>query len=794
MWGWAIGSGAGALMFPEQVEGPRLQDLKVQTSEYGRPIPIVYGHVGIGGNVIWAMDLIEVEGSSGGGKGGAEQTTYSYFANFAVAVCEGEAAFGRIWAGPEKRLIWDGTLLEGTGNITFYTGTETQEPDPLMESDLGVGNVPAYRGTAYVVFEMFPLEKDGNRIPFLTFEVGNVATNVNTGPANTGFTWFSYVLQADELVFSFYYGTYDGVTIHQATTDPAQPMTFYRHYGQHLGPIGSFENRPFLDPDRRRIVVASLPSSGLGFTTQDWDNGDIDEIAFTLPIGADPNIGVNILGGCYHNGSYIFLSSGSSGSPTGTIGFCIVDPDTLECTAAYSGTTGASSGPDELLQPADPSANYLLVVSSDLTLTKHTIASGLPATTIGTVLGGTVYGGSLAVDPYTGYVWSHTYTGGTLSWTVHDPVTATLVNSGSVPASFYVGTGGFAFEPSNVIVFGTRYLAVDYFVLFDHSGNYLSDAIGGYHGTASLMRVVYNDTANQLIGFRYGGNINFAPENDPLDLHLLDPITGEHAATTLYHANPDVHGSVDLGSADLDNVVRNLCIRAGLDAGQIDVTALADDKVDGFVVGNVTTVKDAILALSPAYYFDGAEWDGKMHFPKRGGTPVVVIPDADLGASESSGEQEEPLMTVRKMDDDLPLIVTVKYLSQATKYEVATRAAQRLVGESQNRQAPLDMPIVMTDTKAQEVAEVNLHLPWVSRLSYTFSLPRKYSYLTPTDVIVVGGYTVRLLRIQKTADGRLKCEAVHDDAHVYTPEVIVTETPPPEEEVGVTSVTTLELM
>src|SRR5690606_24990988 len=46
-----------------------------------------------------------------------------------------------------------------------YPGRETQPPDPLSEARQGAGNAPAHRGTGYVVFDRFPLDDYGNRIP-----------------------------------------------------------------------------------------------------------------------------------------------------------------------------------------------------------------------------------------------------------------------------------------------------------------------------------------------------------------------------------------------------------------------------------------------------------------------------------------------------------------------------------------------------------------------------------------------------------------------------------------------------
>jgi hypothetical protein len=157
-------------------EGPRLTDLEVMASTEGAPIPRVYGRARVSGEMIWATELEEAVSvsteTSGGGKGGGGSATvsttsmsYSYFANFAVGL--GEATIGgvmRVWA--------DGKPLDLSGvTMRFYSGAETQTPDPLIVAKEGTGNVPAYRGLSYVVFERLPLANFGNRIPQLSFEV-----------------------------------------------------------------------------------------------------------------------------------------------------------------------------------------------------------------------------------------------------------------------------------------------------------------------------------------------------------------------------------------------------------------------------------------------------------------------------------------------------------------------------------------------------------------------------------------------------------------------------------------------
>ena len=53
--------------------------------------------------------------------------------------------------------------------MRIYRGNSTQSPDPLISAVQSTA--PAYRGTAYVVFERLALEAFGNRLPQLSFEV-----------------------------------------------------------------------------------------------------------------------------------------------------------------------------------------------------------------------------------------------------------------------------------------------------------------------------------------------------------------------------------------------------------------------------------------------------------------------------------------------------------------------------------------------------------------------------------------------------------------------------------------------
>ncbi|MEY2688221.1 MAG: Sphingobium phage Lacusarx, partial [Pseudomonadota bacterium] len=177
--GWALGSAVGSSIDAPRQHGPRVEDLKVQISSFGAPIPKTYGTDRVAGVLIWAADFVETAHKQGG-KGGPKVTTYSYTCSFAVAIGDGEVgAVRRIWA--DTKLVYD-ARVGGEDPIavqnakfrqfwTLYPGSETQEPDATIEAVEGAGNVEAYRGTCYVVFTNLPLGDYGNRIPSFSFEL-----------------------------------------------------------------------------------------------------------------------------------------------------------------------------------------------------------------------------------------------------------------------------------------------------------------------------------------------------------------------------------------------------------------------------------------------------------------------------------------------------------------------------------------------------------------------------------------------------------------------------------------------
>jgi hypothetical protein len=173
-----LGPLAGASGQTSMPQGPRVSDLKLGTSSEGTPLPRVYGRARLPGQLIWATRFKEkkekVKQQTAGGKSVGGATTgsgktaktikYTYFANVAYALCEGPIdRIGTVWADGKK-------LKKGKFEFDVHLGAEDEPVESFIANKEG-GEVPAYRGTAYVVFKNMALESFGNRLPQLNIEV-----------------------------------------------------------------------------------------------------------------------------------------------------------------------------------------------------------------------------------------------------------------------------------------------------------------------------------------------------------------------------------------------------------------------------------------------------------------------------------------------------------------------------------------------------------------------------------------------------------------------------------------------
>lgn len=202
-----IGGAIGSYISPDVYNGPSIGDAQQQTTQAGVPRPVVYGHPApFAGNIIDGeakARKIKVKVGNGDGKGSQSYTKEEHFLlTYAIRICEGPiGGVARIWrngkvvadfrsdadippyingdTAARAKAIAEGraATVKFMKMCRIYLGTEDQLPDPSLEQLHGVGNVPAYRGTAYIVLTDDDVTDTRGSAAQYQFEVFGVATS-----------------------------------------------------------------------------------------------------------------------------------------------------------------------------------------------------------------------------------------------------------------------------------------------------------------------------------------------------------------------------------------------------------------------------------------------------------------------------------------------------------------------------------------------------------------------------------------------------------------------------------------
>lgn len=726
-WGYAIGSALGGAVDPEVIKntGPRLDDLTVQFSTYGAMIPKVYGTRRVSGNVIWASAMREtVTTVEDDGKGPVQETTtYTYSIDLAISIGEGEiVGIRKAWA--------NGTLLYNIGtdangatlsasddladSLTVYTGTESQLPDPTIEADKGAGNVPAYRGQAYVVIKDLQLAKFGNRVPNIEFEVlaaGSTTsagttwvqnsafptiTNGNPATSPTGNPNFAVDETADQ-IFCFYYlpdagprvsSTYDLTT--WTTVEPSGLPT-YTAYDRPAFVV--FESKLYL------IGGKVTPNDVTPNIYRSEDGGQTWAKVAELPNDGGGYFDLCCAG--VHSGKLFVLGGTNTIGTAGATVYRTADGVNWEIANATGSGSGFDNGRNGWLlshggalygMHSNPGATQRVYKSTDNGATWTQVNTSGPGTTTdfanGFVYNNTLYAFARAVGPIV-----YTSTDNGVTWTLLGGITPAMTA-----------------ERHNTAVFGGTLLLLDW---------------SSTPGTP-------------------------------------DP----GVQWKLYQSNTTITPS----TVALSTIVSGICSSAGLTAGQIDVTALTDT-VWGYVVTRQAAARGNLEVLRRCYLFDAVESDGKIKFVKRGGASAVTIPANDIGAYEVGQEPAEALEVRRMQEAEMPLVVSVNFPNVNNDYQVASETSRRLItlGEQVVRE---DCPVPLTPDQGAQLAEKLMYDAHISRTSFSFSTTRKYAKYEPTDVVRVtnpAGTTYEMRLTKKDESGPLiKWEGVATAQPVYS--------------------------
>ena len=836
--GWAVGGVAGQLLFPAKMpdqNGPRLGDLSVQTSGYGVAIPVVAGRAKIAGNVIWKTDLKETATTRRtGGKGGPTQKTteYSYSMSWATGLCEWlipptSAEVLRIWL--DEKLVYDTTGQSTVSQVPgltwrFYSGSETQLPDALIEATMGAGEAPAHRGLAYIVFEDVPMATFGNRMPNVTVEL--VADSVRTFPqtnsqppaspifasspgANAYQSDFSSNVAVDYARGRIYEGrrrtagaslasdylvrVYDLLTMQTLSEhnwrdviqglfapdtvindDGITPGILHVAEDGFLYAAGGGDYHSALvkiDPDRMVAVGSFGPLEGAGFILSLRRTDLSSPIHITSVqvdrVGDTPR--TYIIVGCQQAAamtfdaedmSYVWGSLVTTGSPPAPNNALSISPQLRPMQLV----PGQRRSPLE----ANPGQDLWWIRSVEagsytVTIQRIEYTSGLANLGADNAMGMKVYGfPEIDVNAQVDAPASRSVLQSVWHDQSDNTLVITLATAGS-QLSGWTRFSTFKWSPDGVVWTITNHTLPQF---HDARGD-IRRVFGGRWGLGG----------NFLIQPRTGDTVVDAAGDDFNTLYWLD----DQISVVGYRSGGQGHFEIARRRLDViapnaltvGAVVDAICQRAGLDAALINTAALTDS-LRGYTLPRPVSARDAITPLAAAFQFDAVEQDDVLVFRKRGGAPVAAIGYADL-------VREAPDATVveetRAQDQELPRAVTVRFADIERGWEQNAATWSRPISPTatvgSRVSASFDLPMPLTVGEGKTVAKRITVATWRERTRLMFSVGPRFARLVPTDVVTVGtrdGATIRcrVLSVQDGANWTRRIEAVTEDAAAYS--------------------------
>lgn len=195
-----------------------------------------------------------------------------------------------------------------------------------------------------------------------------------------------------------------------------------------------------------------------------------------------------------------------------------------------------------------------------------------------------------------------------------------------------------------------------------------------------------------------------------------------------------------LSQLNISDVLSDLLQKAGLKSDQFD-TGGVKGLLSGYVINDQQPVRSIIKMLQSCYFFDVVEQGSKLKFVQKGRGVTTVMPIGETVFSNNS-----KLVNISQLD--LNNKVNVVYFNRNFGYPIDVKYAEL---PKQGTAATVEIPLIMEEGEAQNIAEVLLYSSWQERNIYNFKLPIKYAWLAPSDVItILDGEKKHTVRIIKT--------------------------------------------
>jgi hypothetical protein len=762
------------------VTGPRLENLSVQDSRYGAGIPIVYGNARIAGNVIWSTSLIEAQhtssvGGKGGGASGVSETTYTYSVHCAIGICAGPiAGIATIWADSTviyQNGVWTSGIFDG---VSIYTGNPAQAPDSFMQSILGAGNVPAYRGMAYIVFDNLQLANFGNRLPNLTFEIAAAAATNNpfcsgaTGLAVSQRTqsvqngsMMPIVLQSNgaevqTVAIGGYVPNGSTATFIAATCDvtgntPALLTTATSASFPASSPPA--DSAWAVSPDGRFVACyiqnsLTVSHSFAIYDTQTQTFGTIYSATLASSsvykqiawIDSQHFVIDDVAGNV--RGLHVFARAGMNVVDLGFTG--LWGPGSGSATSTFYGAQFMPYA-DGLLATTFVANTKALQACSLTWRNNHlsvgaiyTVASNLP-------LGSGSSMHARFLNTANGE-WTLLY-GTVLSFSLmsFEPSASSAVITRpwqTITQNFGTGTTNFP------VFYGDRLLIVQNGI---NGANYLLSEVLLNNGSFSL-----SVNAANISGIPDTYNDFCAIKLDSARLLFLAQGGASNAFKQVAIFERNALGSVAA-------ILTDILTRAGYAPNDFDVSALSAALIQGYVLQDPMSARNAIEPLQTFTPFDLIEASGQLKAVLRGGTAIAAVNAGEWRGAFENKPQPPPLLITRAQEMDLPREVDIDIIDPSRNFEVNCQRARRLASSAQTVQK-IALPIVCNAETAKQMAETKLYTAWAERDLVKLNVSRAWLALDPADVIDLGSGTLLRIASVTQSGGLIKLEGFYSYA------------------------------
>lgn len=773
-WGFAIGTAAGGAMFPPKLpDGPRLNDKQVQSSAYGETVPRVYGSYLLAGNVIWATDLKETAKEQSGKGGGPTYTTYSYSVSCAISLCQGPIiGIRRIFA--DGKLIYDARseetddpLADISGTVQrigfsaqgykIYVGDETQEPDPTIVAF--EGDAPAYRGEAYIVFTDLQLEKFGNRIPQMRFEVVTGGEAAYAGPVE---------------IFD-----------NQSTS----PVPTERISGQSY----------VVDPETGRLFIQRWFADHAHSV---FDTNTLT-VLHRFPLREQPDDDTPIRSSCFdtRNRRYIMVRFDDRiGSGIYRDYIDHYDADTYGFIKRFTQvrTVQTFNAVKQILY--NPINNDLITISNKIFNDSFTVYDGVGSTTSYQYQG---FNTTSGMYQFGSFLYLLELLGGATKVSIYNAISYAYIRTYDLADFFALPQNSFSFWkgdadiPQMVLdtrrnrvvafsVFGADAPSTSFwnYVIFDVDNGTIDSSgaveLTGFSATESVTYVALTDQfvlsgSNQkiisasdftVVRTTTGDGSGLPFRESPLYPGVLYASRNGSSSSTDGYAvyRYSIGDVVNPEVTSLKDVVAAECAQVGLTAGDIDTTRLVGN-VRGFMVSGQGSGRGAIEALMNAYQFDAVESAGKLKFVSRGNAETATIEFDDLATHDVGQQVPTPLPFTRMDETTLPQKIAVKYSDSDIEFQQGAQEAARFTTQARN-QVIIEVPVVMRGGEAKALAESALYSAWVGRTTTKFTVPRKYANIEPSDIVTINGNTIRIAR-KMLKGNMIEFEGAVESAAIY---------------------------